>query len=394
MTASWFLRACLSIFLLATALFSIRPMITYRALELGATTAQIGLLAASYGVLSFLIAIPTGRWIDRIGETRFIMAGAILMTVMSFWLVAAGHIVSLGIAQAVLGAGQIFGLVALQALVANCGPPGDRDARFGIFSVMASMGQVVGPGLAGFVASTAGGTSQPVFLVSGFLLLGAVVSGVSLHHWPPPQNARAGLERVTSTEATFRAVGRVLKIRSMPQAMVASVTVLVTIDLLVAYLPAYGEANGIAVATVGILLSVRAGASVLSRLVMVTLINAFGRRKVFMLSLLMPAIALLLVPVLPQIEILYILMAVAGFGLGLGQPMSVSWVAGAAPVNFRAMALGVRLTGNRLGQVVIPAAIGALGGATSVTAIFVALGAMLGGSSGVVLTAQFEEQPD
>lgn len=394
MTSSWFIRACLSIFLLATSLFSIRPMVTYRALELGATTAQIGLLAASYGVLSFLLAIPTGRWIDRIGETRFIMAGAMLMTAMSFWLVAAGHIISLGIAQAVLGAGQIFGLVALQALVANCGPPGDRDARFGLFSVMASMGQVVGPGLAGFVASAAGGSARQVFLVSGFLLLGAVASGVSLHRWPPPQNARSGIEVGTRAEATVPALGKVLKIRSMPQAMVASVTVLVTIDLLVAYLPAYGEANGIAVATVGILLSVRAAASVLSRLAMVMLINAFGRRNVFMLSLLLPAVALVLVPVLPSIGALYVLMAVAGFGLGLGQPLSVSWVAGSAPVEFRAMALGVRLTGNRLGQVVLPAAIGALGGATSVTAIFFALGAMLGGSSGIVLTAQFEDQPD
>lgn len=394
MMSSWFIRACLSIFLLATALFSIRPMVTYRALELGATTAQIGLLAASYGVLSFLIAIPTGRWIDRIGETRFIMAGALLMTLMSFWLVAAGHIVSLGIAQAVLGAGQIFGLVALQALVANCGSPGGRDARFGIFSVMASMGQVVGPGLAGFVASAAGGSSRQVFLVSGFLLLGAVANGASLYRWPPPQNARTGIGVGTQVDATFTALGKVLKVRSMPQAMVASVTVLVTIDLIVAYLPAYGEANNISVATVGILLSVRAAASVLSRLVMVIMVNAFGRRNVFLLSLLLPAVSLVLVPVLPQIGALYVLMAVAGFGLGLGQPLSVSWVAGAAPVEFRAMALGVRLTGNRLGQVVLPAAIGALGGATSVTAIFVALGVMLGGSSGFVLTAQFEDQPD
>jgi MFS family permease len=392
-TAGWFIRSCLSIFLLATALFSVRPMVSYRALELGATTAQIGLLAASYGVLSFLIAIPTGQWIDRIGETRFIVAGSVLMTVMSFWLVIAGELLALGIAQAVLGAGQIFGLVALQALVANCGPPQQRDARFGIFSVMASLGHVAGPGLAGLVASMAEGSPRQVFFVSGVLLIAAVATGVSLHVWPPKDNQRS--ERDTERgDRILRAVGKVLGMRSMPQAMLASVTVLVTIDLLVAYLPAYGEAQGISVATVGLLLSVRAAASALSRLVMVAMINAFGRRRVFVLSLAMPAVALLLIPVLPQIGALYVLMAVAGFGLGLGQPMSVSWVATAAPVEFRGIALGVRLTGNRLGQVVLPAALGAVGGATSVTAIFVALGAMLGGSSGVILTAQFEDAPD
>lgn len=391
MTANWFLRACLSTFLLATALFSIRPMVSYRALELGASTAEIGLLAASYGVLSFLLAIPTGRWIDRIGETQFLVGGAALMTLMSLWLFAAGHLVVLGIAQAVLGAGQIFGLVAMQALVANCGPPRDRDARFGLFAVMGSIGQVAGPGLGGFVASTAGGSTRLVFLVSAVLLLGAVASGLSLHRWPPPHNQRSerGSQRA---EATFRAATKVLGIRSMPQAMIASVSVLVTIDLLVAYLPAYGEAQGIAVATVGLLLSVRAGASALSRLAMVTLIRALGRRRVFILSLGLPAVALVLVPVLPHVGALYVLMAIAGFGLGLGQPLSLAWIAGAAPVEFRGMALGVRLTGNRLGQVVLPAVFGVIGGATGVTAIFLALGAMLGGSSGVVLTAQFDDE--
>lgn len=392
MTASWFVRACLFIFVVATAIFSVRPMISYRALELGASTAQIGLLAASYGVLSFLIAIPTGRWIDRIGETRFLVGGAALMTMMSFWLVVADQLLSLGIAQAVLGAGHIFGLVALQALIANCGPPGQRDARFGIFAVMASLGHVAGPGLGGFVASASGGSTQQVFLVSGLLLLVAIGAGLSLYYWPPPDNQRTD-QGAPDGERIVRSLGRVIRIRSMPQAMLASVTVLVTIDLLVAYLPAYGEAQGIPVATVGLLLSVRAGASSLSRLAMVPMLNGLGRRRVFVLSLAMPAVALVLIPVFPHIGALYALMALAGFGLGLGQPLSVSWVATAAPVELRGISLGVRLTGNRLGQIVLPAALGAVGGATSVTTIFIVLGAMLGGSSGVLFTADFDDPP-
>lgn len=391
MTASWFVRVCVAILLVATSVFSIRPMVSYRALELGATTTEIGILAGSYAILSFFLAIPTGRWIDRFGEKWFILAGAAVMALMSFWLVVAERLVEIGVAQALLGAGQILGLVSLQALVANCGLPMSRDARFGVFSVMASIGQVIGPSLSGFVASATGSTRQ-VFFVSGLLLVVAVGNGLSLWRWPPPEDQRAARDP-TRSEATFHALGNILRIRSMPQAMVASVSVLVTIDLIVAYLPAYGEAFAIPVATVGMLLSVRAGASTMSRLAMVVLINRMGRRQVFALSLLLPAGALLLMPVLPHVGALFVLMAVAGFGLGLGQPLSVSWVAGAAPVASRGLALGVRLTGNRLGQVVIPAVVGAVGGATSVVAVFVALGIMLGGSSGIVLTAHFAEEP-
>lgn len=390
MTASWFLRACFAILLAATAVFSVRPMITYRALELGAGATEIGILAGSYAVLSFLLAIPTGRWVDRLGETWFVVAGATVMATTCFWLFTAERLVVLGVAQALLGAGHLLGLVAAQALLANCGPPEERDARYGIFAVVASVGQVIGPTLGGFVASAAGGSSRHVFLVSGLLLLIAVGNGLSLERWPPPDEECVSRSPAPLT-APFRAIADVIRIRSMPQAMLASVTVLVTIDLLVAYLPAYGEAYAIPVATVGLLLSVRAGASALSRLVMVLLINLLGWRRVFALGLALPAGALLLMPLLPQIAALYVLMAVAGFGLGLGQPLSVSWVAGAAPPESRGMALGVRLTGNRLGQMMIPAAVGAVAGATSVVVIFVVLALMLAGSSGIVWAADFEE---
>lgn len=389
MISSWFIRTCLGVFLSATAVFAIRPMITYRALELGASTGEIGVLAASYAMISLLIAIPAGRRIDRIGEPWFIVAGAVLMASMSFWLATSGSVVSLGIAQAFLGAGQILGLIAIQALIANCGPPATRDARFGMFSVVASLGHIVGPALGGLVGSGAGG-SRAVFVTGGTVMLIAIVNALSLQRWPPPHNERSSGGPAWS-EPFLRAVVKVLGIRSMPQAMIASVTVLVTIDLLVAYLPAYGEAYGISVATVGILLSVRAVASALSRLSMVVLIDAFGRKRVLVMSLVLPAVSLALVPVFPAVAALYVLMAIAGFGLGLGQPMSTAWVASAAPVEARGMALGVRLSGNRLGQVVLPAAIGAVGGAAGVTAIFVVLGALLGGSSGVVLTADFAD---
>ncbi|MFA9431911.1 MFS transporter [Egicoccus sp. AB-alg2] len=388
MTAGWFLRCASCVFLLTTSLNVIRPMVSYRALEIGASTAQIGYVAASYALLSFVVAVPTGQWVDRFGESRFLLGGAIVMTAMAAWLAVVSSVLMLGVAQAVLGAGQIFGLVALQTLVANCSPPDQRDARYGAFAVMGSLGQVTGPAVGGFVSSLAGGGTTTALWASVTFLVGLVVLAASLRRWPPPSGVRE--KTPPRTDAALAAMVRILRLRSMPQAMLASLAVLATIDILVAYVPVYGEANGISVAAVGLLLSLRAAASVLSRLALVPLLRWLGRRHLFLLGLLLPGLALLLFPTTTSVPLLGVLLAVAGFGLGLGQPMSLAWVTRAVPADSRGIAIGVRLMGNRGGQVALPAAFGAIGGAAGVAAIFVALGVLLASSAGVVMRAPFD----
>jgi len=387
-TASWFVRAVTCVLLLTTSIDLIRPMVSYRALDLGADTAQIGLIAASFAALSLLVAVPTGQWVDRLGEVRFIIAGGGLMAATALWLATASSLLSLGLAQALLGGGQIFALVALQTMVANCSPSDQRDARFGVFAVMGSLGQVIGPVLGGVVSAQVQNGPQAAILLSVVTLSGFLLLGWTLLRWPPQHNERSRTH--TRTDAALPAMVRVLRMRSMPQAMIASLTVLATIDILVAYVPVYGEANGIPVTTVGLLLSARAAAGALSRLTMVAMLRALGRRRLFLVGILLPAIGLGVFPFVNEISLLFVLIAIAGFGLGLGQPMSLAWVSRAAPADSRGIAIGVRLTGNRAGQVGLPAAVGVIGGATSVGAVFVSLGLLLAASAGFILTADFE----
>ena len=53
-------------------------------------------------------------------------------------------------------------------------------------------------------------------------------------------------------------------------------------------------------------------------------------------------------------------MTVAGLGLGVGQPLTMSWLAESTPPGLRGRAMSLRLTGNRAGQVVVPGAVGLL----------------------------------
>jgi MFS family permease len=55
-----------------------------------------------------------------------------------------------------------------------------------------------------------------------------------------------------------------------------------------------------------------------------------------------------------------VLVVLLGLGLGVGQPLTMSWLAEMAPAGLRGRAMSLRLTGNRLGQVLIPSAVGLL----------------------------------
>lgn len=391
---SRYLRALGVLFLVQLSVSAVRPTVSYRALDLGADAVQLGFIAAGFAILSLVVAIPVGRLIDRRGEMPFIVAGLVLVGAVAFALVLVDAVWALVVTQSVLGLGHVLTTLGMQAFIANSGAR-QRDSRFGAFTVVVSLGQFVGPAAAGFLGQHAhigGGALPPavalagssVFLAAGVTALAgcALVVGDRRRGADPGHDAARG---APASGSLLHGIGRVLTQPNAPHAMLASVAVLTSTDLLVAYLPAYGQANGLSAATVGLLLSARAGASIVSRLFMLPLTRVFGRGRLLVLSTAVPALAIAPIPLLHSLPAVFALMVIAGFGLGLGQPLSLIWIAETAPTDMRGTAVGVRLSGNRLGQVVIPAIVGGIAGSAGVSTVFVAMAVMLAGSS--VLTA-------
>ena len=56
-------------------IYVLRPMITYRAIELDGNAAQIGLIAALYALFPVLLALQFGSWVGKLGEAKFIIYG-------------------------------------------------------------------------------------------------------------------------------------------------------------------------------------------------------------------------------------------------------------------------------------------------------------------------------
>ncbi len=76
-------------------IYVLRPMITYRAIELDANSAQIGLIAALYALFPVLLALQYGSWVGKLGEAKFIIYGTLAMMVTSAALIFANNLVTL-----------------------------------------------------------------------------------------------------------------------------------------------------------------------------------------------------------------------------------------------------------------------------------------------------------
>jgi MFS family permease len=387
-------RALVIVVLMHIVMTAVRPMVSYRAITLGASVEQLGLISASFALLSVMGAIPIGKAIDRHGAKRFILAASAIVAVTTLLLTFTHSIVVLVVTQAVIGVALVTIAIGFQTLIANGGPAATTEARFGVFTAVVSLGQLLGPLVAGAISEGAKvlgllaaddpyGT-VPVFLViTGCAGLAAVLA-IGLRELRPVMVADPGATALGD-------VAGVLRTRSMPNALFASLVVLCTIDLLAIYLPLFGETHGLSVGVVGALLGTRAAASLTVRLFMGRVMRRVGRKAMLAVGSFVGALCLALLPFLTALPALFALMAVLGVVLGVGQPLTMAWVARTAPVRLRSTALAIRLTANRLGQFVIPLGAGLVAGAAGTATMFFSLGGLLGLTSIFVLRSRMDD---
>lgn len=362
--------------LAVTAQAGTRPTATYRALALGASNFEVGLVQSAYSVLPALIAIFVGRWVDRLGEVRTYAAALLLMGAGAGLSAVAGDLPTLALGQAAIGFGTTSMLVAGQVMISSRSRQEHWNRDYGNYSAAISIGTLIGPSLAASILAAPVFGPEPERAVFAASLL-IVVTAAALIALLPERRAAAPGESGAAQEPFFRVLGAIVRRPGVASAMFVSIVVISTIDILVAYLPVFGEVSGLPVQLVGLLLSIRAASTLASRLFMTQLLRRFGWGTTLVSSLAMAAASLALVPMTTEPVILMALMAACGFGIGLGQPMSVTWIASRTSKAERSTALSARLGANRASLLFVPAVMGAVAGSAGVAVVFVIMGIVL-----------------
>ncbi|WP_369132732.1 MFS transporter [Modestobacter sp. I12A-02662] len=371
--------------LVQTVTFVVRPTTSYRALELGVPGEALGGLSAAFALVPLLLALGVGRVTDRWGERVVILLGGVGLCGATVLLLTSSGLTGLVIGTALLGLGHLLSMVGEQALVANTSTDARRDSRFGHYTFAASAGQVAGPGLISlFDASSAVPDTDALFTAACVLALVGVLLGLAL------RRSRAAVPE--PADRTSGGARRLLRTPGLLRALLASSVVLAAVDISLAYFPALGQERGFSAALVSLLLAVRAAASMVSRLFLGRLAASVGRRRLLLVSVTGSGLTVAALALPLPVPLVLVVVTVAGLVLGVGQPLTMSWVAGTAPPRLRGTAMSLRITGNRLGQVTIPAVAGLAAG-LGTGGVFLTTGCLLLAVALAVRRLPMEDDP-
>ena len=370
----WANKLLLSSAITQGAIYVIRPMMIYRAIELDATATVIGFIAAIYALFPVLLALSFGRIVGRIGEGRFVIVGTFFIGVSAVALIVADSLIVVAICAALSGLAHLACMVGGQTMVALKSPTDKYDEYFGKYTFSASLGQMLGPILATLVAGSTGVIPQSTSAAFALALALSALAMVPVMSWrrdTPTVIAEHG------DKGTLRAAGALLKKPGMFAAVFTSLAISSTADILVVFLPLYGSENQFSAFSIGVIISIRAATSMTSRYFLGSLSARFSTKQLLVGSNVVSVVACAAMAFAPNPITLGVIVAIAGFSLGIGQPLTMSMVSQLTIPQERALAVSTRLTGNRLGQFIVPAGAGLLATGSGTGAVFIGLSLLL-----------------
>jgi len=356
----------------------VRVGTSYRAIELDIPVIWIGVIGASFAMLPVAFAIPIGKMMDRGHDSRAAQVGALLSLAgsMILWLAPDSRL-HLLVANVVLGVGHLLCMAAHQVISVRSAGPHSREAAFGYYMMGLSVGQGLGPFVMGLAAGDARvAPTNLLFLLGVLVALAGLVTSLTLRNAPPKPPRDAAEARLGVLE--------IFRLQGLWAIVFASVMTVTVFDLMVVYMPLLGNERHIEASQIGWLLTVRAVASMASRFAYVQLFRIFGRIPLTIASMLIAAAGLIVLAFPAPLWVLYIASVFIGYGLGASSTLAFSGIVELAPANVRATALSLRLTGNRVGQVVLPFSASLLAAFTGVGGVFAVVALVMMGAAAAV----------
>lgn len=352
--SGWLLPVLLNSMFLQGAVYVVRPMVTYKAVDMGAEPWLVGLVGATFALAPLVFAIQIGRWVDRGNAGRALLFGTMVSLSTTIALIFVENVFLLMVSMPLLGIGHLLVMAGGQTMVGLLSDQKDYELNFGKLTFYASLGHAIGPFLGGVVADR-GDLAVDVdaaFILAGVLFAFAALAVISIFNIQEAK-PRPSKEVKVKPSTVFRLDG-------FKSAIFVAGSVTAVIDVMLVFLPLLGRQLGYSATEVGALLAIRAGAAMIIRLVLGPISKRLGMRITLDLGSAVSAAALVAIAFSSNFWLLAALMFVSGFSTGIGQPVTMAWVSRIAPPEVRGLAISIRLTSNRLGQVVVPAIAGAL----------------------------------
>jgi len=357
--------------------FVVRPATTYRAIELGVHPGVIGLIASSFAFLPLFVAVFIGRASDRGNNSAILLIGSAIMIISGVGFIFYAHsVISLIILNLLLGLGHLTSVIGQQSKVAQGNNP-NLDSAFGLYTFAGSIGQTLGPAsIIVFGGHSIIPNTHDLFIFYFVVTIIVLLITLKLGQKSGSTEIHASGKRI-SLSASYEEIAPDAK-KGVSAALLISLVVIGSIDVLSVYLPVLGLSRKIPAATIGVLLSVRSIATVLSRFYLGPLSLKYGRNRLLITSVATSALFIGSLIISLPLWMTGLFLFCLGFTLGIGQPLTMTIITLAVPSHSRGTWLALRLSANRVGQTVLLASIGLCSAIAGISGVFAANALVLG----------------
>ena len=368
-SSRWLLLILLNSAFIQAGVYVVRPMVSYRALELGADAVLVGFIGSAFAIAPLIFAIVMGKWVDRGRDGTALLIGSSVSMLVTVALVLVESLPFLFLAMPLLGIGHLFAMLGGQTMIANRSEDKKYERNFGLLTFYASVGHAFGPFVGGILADRGGieveENSALIFAVVLFVL--AALSVIPL--------AKKGKILQRDEQLSGSAVKKVLAVKGYKSAIFVAGSSTAVVDVILIFLPVLGRELGFGSAQIGILLAIRAVASMGVRVVLGRISDRYGMKFILNGGALITMLGTIALAFITDFTILAIAIAITGFAMGIGQPATMAWVSRISYPEHRGLAISIRLTSNRLGQVLVPAVAGTIASA-GIGSVFFLLAAL------------------
>ncbi|OIJ13848.1 hypothetical protein BKP35_08715 [Anaerobacillus arseniciselenatis] len=352
------------------SLIGSRPLIPVYSSSLGASNLQIGVIIALFSLLPLFMAVPLGKIIDRLGNKTPLFLGIMIGSVsliIPFYFI---NLVGLYVSQIFAGFSQLLFVLSMQTYLGQFSKSKIRDYFIAIFSIGVAIGSFAGPLISGFLTDSIG--------YSNTLAILGVVIIIPLPFIFFLKKGKGGdLKKDKVLEEKKTESLDLLFISDLRIAFLVSAIVLLAKDMYLAFFPLLAMEKGLTASVIGLIISLNSIAGILIRILIPYLIKKYSRNLVIAYSIMSAGIILILTPLLSNVFALGLLSFILGLSLGIGQPLSISITINSLPKERVGEGLGLRLSINKLSQVLMPVVFGGVSTVSGMASVFYISGVLI-----------------
>ncbi len=354
-----------------------RLLISLSSLDLGANAVGVGVLIALYGLMPVLLGVTLGRVVDRVGVRLPMMLSAGLLIVSMLVPLAWLSFATLAFSSLATGLAFMATLVCTNKTVAALSSPENRAGQLGWLAAAASAGGAVGPIVTGFSIDTVGHQ-----LTFGVVALIPVVALASVFIWG--RGYPGGAPRAAAAApGSMRDLWRDRRLRGM---LLLAIVVPMALDTYFFFVPLIAAERGWSASVTGLILGFSVGAVVVARVLLPVANRLMGPWGLLAASYVAIGIGFFTLPLIEQPLTMLVVAAFVGVGTGVAPPVLTSLVYAASPPGRQGEVIGLR-TSMQFGMAAIaPMAAGGLGAFVGMSWVFVGIGVILAGASGLCYT--------